>query len=75
MYFSFTLYFDFYFQYIFLKYLSNFIVTRVIPLHQMPDFNVSKVILLYQFNCYLSNPTICKFIMKRLILLNEDYCD
>ena len=31
--------------------------------------NVIRVILLCQFYCDLSNPTVCKFIVNRLILL------
>ena len=37
--------------------------------------NVSRVMLLHQFYCDLSNPTVCKFIMNRLILRYQDYCD
>ena len=37
-------------------------------------FNVIRV-LLCQFYCDFSNPTVCKFIVNRLILLYQDYFD
>ena len=42
---------------------------------QTERFNVSRVILLYQFYCDLSNLTVFKFVMNRRILLYQDYCD
>ena len=63
--------YSFIFVYIFPFYFQlSFQTLLRLQLSDCTRFNVSRVILLYQFYCDLSNPTVCKFIVNR-----QDYCD